>query len=191
MEIPDPHKWLPDSAQWPALLVLLILTAGLLLAMQTLDVPLKNQISPRGIVSFELATNYEHTQKIMTSWTPEGRVYAALSLGLDYLFLIIYALFISLSCTRIAKYLKPRWPFFAKLGLVLGWTQFLAAFLDAVENFALIKLILGSTNQIWQTTARWCAMFKFSMVGVGLFYILVGIVLMITIKNLNSSKLQS
>ena len=186
MQIPDPYKWLPDSAQWPALVSFMMLSAGLLIAMQFLDGPLRTEVSPDGIVSMEFEKNYEQARQIINSWGPRGRVYAALSIGLDYLFLVVYALFISLCCVKIAKLLKYRLTFFSSLGLLLGWAQFIAAFLDAVENFALIHLILDSSVQIWPLVARWCAIFKFGIVGAGLLYIAVGILLTILIKRFRS-----
>ena len=185
MQIPDPYKWLPDSAHWPAILIFMMLSAGLLVAMRSLDVPLKSKVSPKGIVSFELAKNYKHAKQILDSWNPKSRVYAALSIGLDYLFLIVYALFISISCVRLARFLKSRIILLSKLGLLLGWAQFIAAFLDAIENFALIQLILGSTKETLPVLARWCAVIKFGLVGAGLVYILAGIMLIIVMKSLN------
>lgn len=187
MQIPDPYKWLPVSAQLPALISFMSLSAGLLIAMQFLDVPLRTEVSPHGIVSMELAENYQRARQIINSWGPRGRVYAALSIGLDYLFLIVYALFISLSCVKIAKLLKDRIAIFSTLGLLLGWAQFFAAFLDAVENFALIHLILDSSVQAWPLVARWCAIFKFMIVGTGLLYITTGILLIILMKSLASN----
>jgi hypothetical protein len=77
------------------------------------------------------------------------------------------SLFISLSSVRIAGRLKSRFFFVAAWGLVLGWAQFLAALLDAIENFALIKLAFDSQHESWPLIAHWCAVIKFGIVGTG------------------------
>jgi len=64
----------------------------------------------------------------------------------------------------------------------LGWAQFLAALLDAGENFALINLAFGSQRESWPIIARWCALVKFSIVGAGLAYILAGALFIVLLK---------
>ncbi len=63
------------------------------------------------------------------------------------------------------------------MGIALSWGQLLAALLDAVENYALIRLLLGSTGKLWPDLARWCAVPKFLLVGAGLVYVIFGAVL--------------
>jgi len=180
--MPDPFKWLSDSAQRWALLIFFLMSTLLLAGMHTLDQALISAAAPNGIVSFELAGSIDHARKILTAWGSEGKAYATLSLGLDYLFLIVYALFISLACVRIARHFKFRFSSLATWGFVLGWAQFLAALLDAIENFALINLVFGSQRETWPIIARWCALVKFGIVGPGLVYILVGILLIFILK---------
>ena len=186
--MPDPFNWLPKSAQRSALLILFLLSVTLLAGMRSLDQSMITDVSPRGIVSFELAGNIKQAKQILREWGPEGKVYAALSLGLDYLFLIVYALFISLACVLIARYFSLRIAFLAIWGFVLGWGQFFAALLDAIENLALINLILYSQREFWPIIARWCAIVKFGIVGAGLFYILTGTLFILILKVLNFSK---
>jgi hypothetical protein len=186
--MPDPFKWLPEPTQRPALLIFFLLSAVLLFGMHSLDRTLITNTAPRGIVSFELAGNIERVNQILDEWEPNGRVYAALSLGLDYLFLIVYAIFISLACVRIARNLTSKAGFLAICGIVLAWAQFLAALLDAIENFALIQLILDSPRPCWAVAARWCATVKFSIVGAGLAYILFGILITFTLKCIDHRK---
>jgi hypothetical protein len=184
----DPFKWLPSTAQRWVLLISILLSLSLLLVMHSLDGQLITAASPRGIVSFELSGSIESAAQILKLWGPQGKVYAALSLGLDYLFLIVYALFISLSCVRIADYFRQRGRHLAICGLGLGWAQFLAAFLDAIENAALINLIFDSQRDSWPTIARYCALLKFGIVGLGLAYIFSGTLFMIIMNVLHFIK---
>jgi hypothetical protein len=56
----------------------------------------------------------------------------------------------------------------------LAWAQFAAALLDVVENYALIRVLLGTEQAIWPVIARWCAMPKFIIVALGLIYVIAG-----------------
>ncbi len=111
---------------------------------------------------------------MVESWGPAGQVYAGLNLGLDYLFLVAYASAISLGCVLAARGLAQRIKVLSGLGVILAWAQFAAALLDAVENYALIRVLLGAEQALWPVLARWCAMPKFIIVGLGLVYAIVG-----------------
>ncbi len=151
------------------------MSAILLVAMHRLDAALKTPQAPWGIISFELAASYEVSRQILDSWNAPARTQAALSLGLDYLFLIVYAGFISQACGQIGRTLQRQTPLFAGVAAVLAWGQFLAAILDAIENVALIALLLDSARTWLPHLARWCAIIKFSVVGAGLIYICGGL----------------
>lgn len=174
MEILDPFKWLSDSIQRRALLCFLVLSVILLFAMHSLDEALKTVEAPRGILSLEFARGFTQAQAIIASWNPRARICAGLSLGIDYLFLGVYALFIALSCIRVARLLGRRTPILATTGYALAWAQFAAAICDTVENYALIQLLLGSLYQQWAAIAWAGATFKFGIIGVGWLYILIG-----------------
>ncbi|MGD8342463.1 MAG: hypothetical protein PVI38_01310 [Desulfobacterales bacterium] len=149
----------------------------LLIALRILDVPLRTPVAPRGIVSFELAKDSAASRQILASWDAQAKTRAALSLGLDYLFLIVYAVFISLACVQVGKALQQRSPLLARLGGILAWAQFLAAILDAVENAALISLLFDSEHPWLPAAARACAIIKFTIVGAGFIYISSGLLI--------------
>jgi hypothetical protein len=52
------------------------MSAILLFAMRTLDIPLRTHTAPSGIVSFELAANYAASQQILDSWSTEAKINA-------------------------------------------------------------------------------------------------------------------
>lgn len=172
----SPFKHFSEAARIRSIAVTFMMSVILLLVMHTLDGPLKSQFAPRGIVSFELAGNYEVSRQILNSWNAEARIYAALSLGLDYLFLIVYALFISLSCMQVGKALGANHSFLPGIALFLAGAQFFAAALDAIENWALIHLLLNTSRRWLPGLARWCAMLKFSIVTAGLIFIFGGLI---------------
>ena len=182
MNTQHPFTWLSASAQKWAFLITLILTLAVLAALQVLGRPLNTAAAPASIVSFELAGDLATAREILDSWGPFGQVYAGLNLGLDYLFLLLYPTAIGLGCVLVAGELTNRLTGLAKAGVLLAWVLYLAATLDAVENFAMIKVLLGSGNPIWPPVARWCALPKFAIVILGLLYVLVGVLLILVVK---------
>lgn len=171
----SPYQWLTTDHQKHAFLVLIPLTFLLMFALIVIDRPLKNAIAPQGIVSFELAGDMAKAQAILGSWGAEDRIYAGLSLGLDYLYLFVYAGAVGLGCMMVVHTLGKRTgPVPPALGIMLAWALIVAGALDAVENYALIQLLLGSTQAALPTIAKACALVKFALVGLGLLYFVFG-----------------
>jgi hypothetical protein len=171
----SPFDWVPCPARLPlfvALATLTIVVMGVLIAW---DRRLKKRgPGHKGIIDYELAGSLEGAQGILYDWGERGRLIAGLDLGLDYLYLVLYSLTISLGCVLVARGLYRRVPWLACAGTVLAWAQYGAALLDAAENFALIRLLLGSKRAFWPSLARWCAIPKFGVVLPGFAYTLIG-----------------
>ena len=136
--------------------------------------PLKTESAPLGIVSFEFAGTISQAHEMLESWGQTGQLSAALSLGLDYLFLVLYSVCIALACALVASNLTYDHRMLSGIGVILSWTQFGAGGLDALENVALIRLLFGSEQPLWPALAWWCALPKFVIVLVGLGYIVIG-----------------
>lgn len=173
-----PFGWLSASGQKKAFVSFVVLTLVVMAGLRVLDGPLKTEIAPMGIVSFEFAGELSKAQSMIESWGERGRVHAGLSLGLDYLFLVAYASAIGLGCVLLSQRLLTRIVFAGSVGVWLSWGQWVAALLDAVENYALIKVLLGAEVELWPGLARWCAVPKFVLVGAGLAYIILGAIVM-------------
>jgi len=152
---------------------LIFLALFLTVILQIVGGPLATGAAPAGIVSFEFAGNLEQVEKILTSWDQEARLHAALSLGLDYLYLVVYALAIGATCLKAAAFWRGKRTGLARLGFWLGWSQGVAALLDAIENLALIRLLFGATTPFWPPLAQICATVKFLLVLSGLVYVLL------------------
>jgi len=171
----NPFVSLPIAWQKRFMVVLAGLAIMLLIVLQVIDVPLRTAVAPSGIVSFELAGDAATAQTMVASWDETARIHAGISLGIDYLFMASYAGAISLCCALVARSLKPGW--LASIGMALAWGQWLAAALDALENVALIRILLGARGAFWPLLARWCAIPKFALVVCGLSFIGAGFVL--------------
>jgi hypothetical protein len=169
----NPYRWLAQPQQKRAFFLLLALTLALMIWLRVLDRPLQTGAAPQGIVSFELAGTLANAQAILDSWDAEARVYAGLSLGIDYLFMVAYAGAIGLGCALIGGRLSSRRKRLGALGGWLAWGLIAAGLLDALENFSLIRTLLGSTEALWPSITRWSATGKFLLIGLGLLYVLI------------------
>jgi hypothetical protein len=169
-----PFTWIDIQVQKVAFWPLLVFALFLMIIQQVLGKPLITPAAPSGIVSFEFAGSLSAAREMLESWGPTGRVYAGLSLGTDYLFLVAYSIAISLGCVLASRHFLRRSGFLSAVGVVLAWASFGAAVLDSVENYALIQVLLGAEQSLWPMLARICAIPKFLIVGLGLLYILLG-----------------
>lgn len=152
-----------------------IFTIIIFLTLGYIDKPLITEKAPNGIISFELAKNIDTSISIISSWDLNAKVNAGLSLGIDFLFLVVYAIFFAAACYLIAqKYInKNNWMY--KTGLLFAKLQFVAALFDAIENIALIKLLLGSNNSLFPLIAYYFASIKFAIIVIGIIYIIIGL----------------
>ena len=170
-----PFLWIKKKSQLPVFIGSFIVTLFIIVGMQFLGRPLVTKAAPSGIVSFEFAGDLETSQTIIASWGQETTTYAGLNLGFDYLFMVGYGVTIGLGCILISSKLKDKINPLSFLGIFLAWGSILAALLDALENYALIRILLGSINELWPPIAKWCAGVKFFLVAIGIGYILLGV----------------
>jgi hypothetical protein len=143
-------------------------------SLQVTGAALRTDVSPNGIISFEFAGELDLAQRMVDSWGHTGRIYAGLNLGLDYLFLAVYACAISLGCVLVSRGLYLRKSAMADAGIIIANAQFLAAILDCVENYGLIQVLLGTQTEAWPRLAKWCAWPKFLIVAAGLIFVIAG-----------------
>ena len=141
------------------------------LVMRFLDKPLKNEIATNGIVSFELAGSLQNSIDILNSWDANAKLYAGIGLGFDYLFMLMYSLLLYV----LVKYLTSKFSNYSviKFGNILAIFMLIAGMLDAIENYSLIQLYLGNLDQMFSTVAYYSATLKFSVIGIGITYILI------------------
>jgi len=166
-----PLEFTPIKLRKPLFLFSLVFTLVIFGVFRFLDAPLHTSSAPSGIVSFELARTPETAQSILNSWDENTRLFAAFGLGLDYLFMPVYALALSLGLL-LAGQAKPAW--MQGLTAWLGWGALVAALFDAVENYALWQILTGSVNTSFPQLAGICATIKFILLVAGLLTALAG-----------------
>ena len=167
-----PWSWLPEDRLVAVFSWSLALTLVLIVALQWSGSSLRTEPAPAGILSFELAGTLTASNAILESWGPERKAAAGFNLGIDYLFLFAYATSIGLACALLARRF-PDHSFARSLGMLLSWGTLVAAGLDAIENYALTRLLRGSQNPGLPARARWTATIKFVLVAGGLAYMVI------------------
>lgn len=156
-----PFDWVSEEGRGPLLLVLTALLLVLSAALAIIGEPLITAAAPGGIVSFELAGTLQRANEITRSWSPGAREHAMLSLGLDYLYLVVYPAWLSLACLFATRRQGGR---IARLGSGACWAVLLCGPLDALENYALIGLLGPGGSDALARTACACAVPKFALV---------------------------
>lgn len=162
-----PLEFVPQESRRRFFLTLLFLTLILFAVFRVLDQPLRTPAAPNGIVSFELAGTPEKAFQVMVSWEPvkDAHLFAAFGLGIDYLFMPLYAFTLALG-TLLAAGKHSGW--LKSLGAAAGYGAFAAALFDAVENYALFRILSGAFESPYPEIAFWCAAVKFGLLVFGI-----------------------
>ena len=168
---------------WPMLVLTVVLSATLTILGNDLKDAKDEQgrqVSPRGILSFELIQDEAEASRMLRYWGESRKVSAAFNLELDYLFIFAYANTIAFGCVWIACALRERsFVRLAAAGIAIAWLQWLAGILDAVENAALIKILFHGPTDLLADISRYCAIPKFILtLGLGNGYIILGLLIL-------------
>ena len=152
----------------------LVLTLLVMVILTWVGRPLTTLAAPSGIISYEFAGSVLRAKEILISWGEAGRVHAAFSLGLDFLFILAYMISIGLACTWAGEVLRGRgWPL-GSLGTLLAWGVCLAGVLDGIENVGLTTMLFGTVSSPWPQLAAACAAGKFLLIALALLYAAYG-----------------
>jgi len=162
-----PFMWLSVPYQWALLVILCAGTAGFAMMLTAQGKPLRTSAAPHGILAYEFAWNRDRAAQILGSWSSLKDT-AQQQLLLDFGFLILYPILLSLACAMLAE--SPL-NSMAIVGCFVSWVMLAAGPLDAVENFALLRMLDVGASEGLARLAGWCAGVKFLLVYSGLGYI--------------------
>jgi hypothetical protein len=186
-----PLRFIPPEYRKRSFFTFLALTLVLYGVFGVLDRPLRTEAAPYGIVSFELAGDARMARAIGDSWkqmsgllSATGEpdpdivngpyVFAAFGLGIDYLFMPVYALALAFA-TLLTAQKHTGWV--RSLASAAGYGAFAAAMFDAVENYALLKMLLGMYDTGYPALGSFCAIIKFGLLVFGILVSLAGWIL--------------
>jgi hypothetical protein len=134
------------------------------------------QVPVDGMVAFELAGSVDSSRRLLDSWDVGQRVFAGFSLGLDFLFILVYATCFTIGCLWAVEVFVRRNSWLSGPGRLIAWGQVAAGILDAIEDIALLVQLFSAPRAPWPAVAYWCAVLKFGLILVGLVYIAAGAV---------------
>jgi hypothetical protein len=167
-----PLELIPNNIRRPLFFALLSWTLVLFAVFQLLNNPLTTSAAPAGIVSHQFAWTAEKAQLILTSWGERASLFAAFSLGFDYLFMPSYALTLALGAL-LASGRHSGW--LTRLGSWVAYGVFAAATLDGLENFGQAQQLLnGSISSSLIIFVGTCAIIKFTLLFTATMYGLIG-----------------
>ena len=147
----------------------IFLTLLVFLAIFITDTHLINKLS-KGIVSFELARDFHSSQAILQSWNIKSRLFASFSLGIDFLFILLYTLFFVLTIQRM----KPN-NLLARFKKIMIGVFILAGLFDVLENYLLLQILTGNLSSSYPVYASFFASMKFSLIAIGALYLIASI----------------
>lgn len=143
---------------------LTISTIAIAIAMLIVDHPLKTAHAPLGIISLQLAGGTQAAKQVVYDWGHKDRLAAAFGLGLDYLFLSSYSVWMFFGCRWAAVRWMKSSPNRGSLFGKLAWGAFAAAILDAAENVVLLIFLQSDGRSVLYPLAFWCAVVKFLLI---------------------------
>jgi hypothetical protein len=135
--------------------------------------------SPANIVEFEFAGSVQKATEIIELWGDKGVSLAKTSTYLDFVFLIVYSAAISLGCLVASSFSKLQ--ILIKTAKPLSRIVWVAGICDAIENMAMLKT-LQEINQTSISIAYYFAAIKFTIVFIGLLFILISYIARIFTK---------
>jgi hypothetical protein len=154
--------------------LMLVWSIILLLILQYADRPLRTEAAPKGMVSFQFAGSFTKAQIILDSWGGKAGLYAAFSLGFDYLFMLVYSTTLALGCIGSSRVLKEKKWRLQGMGGTLAWGMWGTALVDGIENLALFMLLLENRSVFLAPLAWGAALIKFSAIMTGAAYCIYG-----------------
>jgi hypothetical protein len=184
--MPSPFETVSYWSLWIAFLALLILfvlvgwKAGPSFSREETK-KIKGELGKGPIMALEFAgspAEAERVLRVSRNANAEAIEKFRTSIAWDYIFLFVYPAWIAVGCMIVARFVAEKNLPGAGLGLFLIIIQPVASLLDAVENYAMLRVLNGPIQSPWPEIARWCALPKFAiavLTGVG-YVILYGIV---------------
>lgn len=143
----------------------LMVTVLSFMALTALGSPLTNPQTPWGILSFELCAYGASCTAMVQSWSSSVQLQVALSLGVDYLFMVAYSATLFLALLVMADHVPSG---LRRLTLGFAAAAWLVGAADALENYFLFQILLSPSNPQFAWPATASATVKFVLLGLTL-----------------------
>lgn len=162
-------EWLGDGQRWLWLGMLFVAVFGLAVTLKVQGRPLEK--AGASILEYEFAWDREGAARVLGRWdTPTLQETARKQLLLDFPFLLVYPVFLSLACAMLSGAPGNA---MAGVGIFLSWALLAALPLDAAENLALLRMLPDHPDGTLARLATLAAGAKFTLVYAGLGYLVL------------------
>lgn len=149
--------------------ILFGLTLVMMIVIRLQNEALITVSAPLGILSLEFTGSADQVEFIRSEWVGSIRNSFYINTVLDYIYLIVYGLFLFLA----SHYLTWLRPGTARIGSMAAMAGLTAAGLDAVENALMfVSIVVGAYSPIAIATVVFAGV-KFLLAAFSVFYILV------------------
>ncbi|MCP4443119.1 MAG: hypothetical protein GY810_29785 [Aureispira sp.] len=173
-KLKTPFVWIGPNQHPKALIIFTLLTICCIAIDKMSGVDVSTSVAPYGILSYEFAGIFPNTSaaEVVAAWDESQRMSVAFNLGLGFFFLVGYSHTIGIACLLRAKALNR----FAKPVYIIASLQLLVATLDAIENFSLWQLLIGSNyDDLYILLSNICTIPKFVFVLMGLLFCILSL----------------
>jgi hypothetical protein len=178
-----PLESIPKGKKLPAFIWLLVTTFWLTMVFRFIG-----PFSPN-IVDFEFCRTVDKASAILNAWNQIARIQAGFNLGFDYLYMPFYSTTIALACVWAAGVMGGN-RLWHNMGILFAWGLWLAAIFDAVENYALLTMLMGMVVNPYPFIATMCASIKFSLILLGLVFCAIAVIIRIINPNKKPQKVR-
>lgn len=176
VKLGSPFGWLPDGWHAGLCATLVIAAVALAVLLEHRAAPIKASVED-GILALEAPWTGQRAREVRKKLAKDCALQAAREhTALDFAFLVVYPLAMSLACAMLAATLAGQ---AGAIGMMIAWAVLLAAPLDAIENLAILRMLDGGTDGLWPQVSTVCASVKFALIVGGFGFIVVGTVMRI------------
>lgn len=148
-------------------------TAVMLYVMSVTGKDLKTPVTPHGIINLELASNKIKVEEIYREWVGVGQAdrlsKAKQNTYYDFIFILLYAPFLFLCCTKLIKKHKDS-PIF-KTGKIAATSALFAGVFDILENLGMLQSLNGNISDTIAKFTFTVSVIKWSLVIIALLFI--------------------
>lgn len=139
-------------------------------ALQWQGASLKRNMSPRGIIELEMATQPRQVFLLMEVW---DKSVVKMNIWIDFLFIVCYVAFLALASEAVSGKWKNQ--SFKMIGLTLARVAFVIGVLDIGENLLMLQTIAGNFTVVSLQMTHYFAAIKFTLAAIVLIYLLISI----------------
>jgi hypothetical protein len=125
------------------------------------------------LAALVLSGTPEAAREVLSRWSPADRIYIAFVAGFDFLFGVVWTNTMALACVWASRQIASAR--LTSLGGPLAWLLWVAMVLDAPENGAYFRMVLGSVAQPWPAIAALALYPRILIFVAGVLYIAMGL----------------